>query len=94
MQNKAISIVDILRPMADDIHRPGYRMKTISGEGYTSYLVYSSDTKYKEQEKQEIKQDSNYYSTIKYRQRLTDVFDNRFYESTFGYKPGKIRGVW
>jgi len=70
------------------------QLKQISGEGHISYLAYSSDTDYKEYDKQKIREDSNYYSTLKYRQKLTNYFDNGFYKFTFGNKPGRVRGVW
>lgn len=70
------------------------QLKQISGEGHTSYLAYSTDTFYREEDKQRGRQASNYYITLKYRQRLTDEFDKRYYESVFGYKQGKVRGVW
>ncbi len=70
------------------------QLKQISAEGHTSYLVYSSDTFYREAERQQIKQDSNYFSTLKYRQKFTDVFDREWYSRVFGFKIGKVRGVW
>lgn len=70
------------------------QLKQISAEGHTSYLVYSTDTLYREEDKQKGRQNSNYYITLKYRQKLTDEFDRRYYESVFGYKKGKVRGVW
>lgn len=70
------------------------RLKQISGEGHTSYLVYSTDTEYTQEKYQLGRQDSNYYTTLKYRQKITDEFDRRYYESVFGYKQGKVRGIW
>ena len=70
------------------------QLKQTSNEGHTSYLAYSSDTLYREDDIQLGRQDSNYYITLKYRQRLTDEFDRRYYESVFGWKQGKVRGVW
>lgn len=70
------------------------QLKQISNEGHTSYLVYSTDTEYRQEMYQLGRQDSNYYTTLKYRQKLTDEFDRRYYESVFGYKQGKVRGVW
>ena len=69
-------------------------LKQTSNEGHTSYLVYSTDTEYRQEMHQLGRQDSNYYTTLKYRQKLTDEFDKRYYESVFGYKQGKVRGVW
>ena len=71
-----------------------FQFKQISGEGHTSYLAYSTDTHYKLEDKQLGRQDSNYYTTLKYRQKLTNDFDRGYYESVFGYKQGKVRGVW
>ena len=70
------------------------QLKQISGEGHVAYLVYSTDTQYKSEDKQLGRQDSNYYTTLKYRQKLTNDFDKKYYESVFGYKQGKVRGVW
>lgn len=70
------------------------QVKDISAEGHTSYLVYSTDTQYKEEDRQKGREDSNYYSTLKYRQKLTDEFDNHWFNFVFENKPGKIRGVW
>ena len=70
------------------------QLKQISGEGHTSYLAYSTDTPYKDEDRQKGRQDSNYYTTLKYRQKITDEFDKRYYESVFGFKTGKVRGIW
>ena len=70
------------------------QLKQISGEGHISYLTYSTDTEYRQEMYQLGRQDSNYYTTLKYRQKLTDDFDKRYFESVFGYKQGKVRGVW
>lgn len=70
------------------------QLKQISGEGHASYLVYSTDTKYKQEDYHIGRQDSNYYITLKYRQKLTEDFDRKYYEAVFGYKQGKVRGVW
>lgn len=61
------------------------QLKQISPDGHTSYLVYSTDTKYKEDIKKHTRMDSNYYSTVKYRRKETDVFDAQFYKNTFGH---------
>lgn len=70
------------------------QLKQTSAEGHISYMVYASDTDYKENQKQQIRKDSNYYSTLKYRQRFTDDFDNQWFQHVFNTKPGKVRGVW
>lgn len=70
------------------------QLKQISGESHVAYLTYSTDTQYKQEDYQLGRQDSNYYTTLKYRQKLTDVFDKKYYEAVFGNKQGKIRGIW
>lgn len=63
-------------------------------DGVKYELVYSTDTSYKKEEYQKRREDSNYYSTLRYRQRLVEDFDWDYYYNTFGTKIGKIRGVW
>ena len=70
------------------------QLKQTSPDGHTAYLAYSSDTDYMDNVKQKTREDSNYYATLKYRQKLTDIFDREFFNKTFGNNKGKIRGVW
>ena len=63
-------------------------------EGVKYYLAYSTDTTYRNEVYQRRREDSNYYSTLRYRQRLVDDFDWDYYYKTFGNYTGKVRGVW
>lgn len=63
-------------------------------EGVKHYLVYSTDTIYREDIYKQRRENSNYYSTLRYRQRLVDDFDWDYYYKVFGDYKGKVRGVW
>lgn len=63
-------------------------------EGSKYYLAYSTDTIYREDIYRQRREDSNYYSTLRYRQRIVDDFDWNYYYKVFGDYIGKVRVVW
>lgn len=70
------------------------QLKQKSNEGHTAYLAYSTDTVYRDEIRQKNREDSNYYTTIPYRNREKDTADWSYYHRVFPKYVGKVRGVW